>query len=161
MKDISLTTISLLAIALAVTACGKGASPGLPSRTTTSAPQAAVPGDCGSFLRPGPIAFNGIVISVGEPMGGYPAYGNGWQVMNVRVETTSSEASTDSQGRYSAGNVVDVNLVDPFFPIVAPGDCVAVAGSEREFPCVGITIGRLSCDNFGFVADDFDVLTVE
>jgi len=71
------------------------------------------------------------------------------------VQTVSSPSR---QGGYFPGRVVAVNILDPFFPVVAPGDCVAAAGSERRFPCFG---RRLICDAAGFVADDFDVLAAD
>jgi len=154
---VGLSTLPLFTIAVAV-ACGGASAP--PSATDTSSPvdtPTAAQGDCGPFLRPGPIAFNGTVVSAGELIGGYPDYDNGWQVIKVRVETAALEASR----AYSPGTVVDVNIIDPFFPIVAAGDCVAAAGSERAFPLVGFRIGRIAHDNFGFVADDFDVLAAD
>jgi hypothetical protein len=154
----------LLVLALMTIACGEGTSPVNPKIPATSAPaeaRVAAQGECGDFLRKGPIAFNGRVVSVGEAKGGYPRYGEGWQVIKVRVEAAAPESSAAEQRSYSTGKVVAVNLIDPFFPVVAPGDCVAAAGSERGFPCVGFPIGRISCDNFGFVADHFDVLTAE
>ncbi len=162
-RIVRLWMIPLLMMTLSAIACGGGASPMRPSTPPTSAPKDAaaegVQGDCGSFLRPGLIAFNGTVVSASQPVGGYPDLDYGWQVINVRVDAAATEAVSGEQGGYSPGHVVAVNLIDPFFPIVVSGDCVAAAGSEREFPCVGRR--PLGCHNFGFVAEEFDVLTVE
>lgn len=160
---VRLWMVPLLVTALWAVACSGGSSPTRPSTAPTSlandAPAAL--GDCGSFTRPGLIAFNGTVVAVGEPRGGYPDYSHGHQIIDVRLEFTAIQGIPGDRGLYAPGKIVEVNLLDPFFPIVAPGACVAAAGTERTFWYPKFPYWGIAYEKVGFVADDFDVLTAD
>jgi hypothetical protein len=113
-------------------------------------------GKCNPDLGSGPVAFGGVVTD-SERRSGFPANsGNHWLIVQVQIEKVRLEGApvvlTDN---YAVGEIVEVNILDWFWPIVAVGDCVAATGSVQRFSC------GAACDAAGFVAAEFDVIPVD